>query len=213
MNARHDWSRVPSPSVLVAAVAFSAAVYRAVGLTLRGGSGPATLEYDDHGGSSLVLDISESEPVLVVIDHDERQEPLPQDTVTTTLGLTTLPGMYARHDPATTYTGAARWNGSHWSRTLGVPGLVAADRGDDKHLLADASDALGEFTEGECDEVALRTLLEAVRAGDWDEDTVAAAMRCAPYEDDEELAAAPDLRAAADTLNEYRPLLRLMLLR
>ncbi|WP_103510444.1 hypothetical protein [Streptomyces sp. SM13] len=66
---------------------------------------------------------------------------------------------------------------------------------------------LADVAEGETDRVALATLLEAVRAGAWARDTIEAALRPTPYEEDEVLEAKPDVNAAMDALEVYRPVL------
>lgn len=208
VSARHDWSKIPAPSVLAAGVAFQTAVFAACGLPPQHAPQPAFVAYDDGGGSSLVLDLGADSPVLVLVDHDERDELLSPDAVTAALGPTALTGPYARNDSGSTYTGAARWDGSRWAPALGVPGRVAAYLADDGRQLTEADQALGDLTEGETDEAALTALLDALRAGDWDEDTVEAALRCTPYEDDEELAGRPDGAVAHAVLEGFRPALR-----
>ncbi|MEV0305375.1 hypothetical protein [Streptomyces prasinus] len=63
-------------------------------------------------------------------------------------------------------------------------------------------------TEGASDEAALTALLDALRAGDWDEGVVEAALRCTPYQDDGEPAGEPDGAAARAVLEGFRPVLR-----
>ncbi|MFI8858526.1 hypothetical protein [Streptomyces prasinus] len=208
MSARHDWSRIPAPSVLAAGVAFQTAVFAACGLPPRHDPEPTLVAYDDGGGSSLALDLGTGSPVLVLVDHDERDGLLTPDAVRAALGPTALTGPYARDDSGFAYTGAARWNGSRWAPALGVPGRVTAYLADEGHQLTEADQALGDRTEGASDEAALAALLDALRAGDWDEGVVEAALRCTPYQDGGEPAGEPDGSAARAVLEGFRPVLR-----
>jgi hypothetical protein len=168
MNTRHDWSAIPSPAVLAAGVAFQKALFAAGDLSPRRAAGPSSVEHDDSGGSSFVLDLGRTDPVLILIDHDERDDAFPGPTVTAALGLDVLPGRYALEHETAHYTGAARWDGTRWAPALGVPGRIAVNVTDDKHLLAEAVDVLGELTEGEPDRAAAADLLAALRTGEWD---------------------------------------------
>lgn len=214
-GGRHNWGHekapwlVPAPlaAALTAGIAFQVAVFASAGLRPRHAPEPVLVAYDDGGGSSLVLDLSPAAPVLVVTDHDERGAPLNADDVTAALGLTALPGPFAG-ETERTFSGAARWDGTSWVSALGVPGLVVEHVVDDRHLLAEAGEALYAHTEGEAEERALTALLAAVRAGAWDPDTVTAALRVTPYEEGEKLTCEPDRDAAVALLEQFRPALR-----
>lgn len=177
-----------------------------VGLRPRPAPAPEVVAFDDGGGSVLVLDLGEAAPVLVADDHDERDAPMSREEVISALDLADLPGHPAQE--RRTFSGAARWDGLSWAPSFGVPGQVVARLVDDLHLLGEADQVLADVAEGETDRVALATLLEAVRAGAWARDTIEAALRLTPFEEDEVLEAKPDVDAAMDALEVYRPVLR-----
>ncbi|MEV7053936.1 hypothetical protein AB0N79_10975 [Streptomyces microflavus] len=164
------------------------------------------MAFDDGGGSVLVLNLGEAAPVLVADDHDERDAPMSREEVISALDLADLPGRPAQE--RRTFSGAARWDGLSWAPSFGVPGQAVAHLVDGFHLLSEADQVLADVAEGETDRVALATLLEAVRAGAWSRGTVEAALRLTPYEEDEVLEAEPDVGAAMDALEVYRPVLR-----
>lgn len=207
MSTRRDWSVVSAPETLVAGAAFQKAVQTARGLVPLYDVGPSLMEHEDQLGNSLVLDLSTEFPVLVVIDHDEPEEALTGEMVKNKLSLTTLPGMYGQNDDSAAYTGAARYDGSDWVSTLGVPGRVTAKLIDDTHLVGDAADALADYSGGEPEKLALTALLVALRGGEWDTDTVRAALHCEPHDDHDALSAVPDVSAAEAVLEKFTPTL------
>ncbi|MFH9269248.1 hypothetical protein ACH4KN_34100 [Streptomyces sp. NPDC017546] len=206
MSTCQDWSLVPPPGRIVAGLAFTMALHAVAGLTPRHAPEPERVAYDDGGGSTFVLDLGGASPVLVVDDHDERDAPMSRKDVTSALGLADLPGHLAQEDR--TFSGAARWDGRSWTPDLGVPGQVVANLVDRPHLLGEAGIVLADVAEGEADRAALAVLLDAVSAGAWTLSAVEAALRLTPNEEDEELEAEPDVGAAAETLELYRPVLR-----
>ncbi|WP_228991342.1 hypothetical protein [Streptomyces sp. DH8] len=206
MNRYQDWSLIPSPARIVSGVAFTSALYAAVDLAPGYAPGPEAVAYDDGGGSTLALGLDGAGPVLVVDDHDERDAPMSREQVVSALGLTGLPGHLSPADDRT-FCGAARWDGRSWSPAFGVPGQVVGNLVDELHLLGEADQILADVTGGEAERPALAALLGAVRTGAWSRDTLAAALRLTPYEEDEELEAEPDVDAATEALEVYRPLL------
>ncbi|MET9776782.1 hypothetical protein ABZ023_21375 [Streptomyces sp. NPDC006367] len=206
MHTHKDWSSIPSPGHIAAGLAFGTALAAATDLPPRYTPEPRRAVHDDGGGSSFVLDLTGAAPVLVTRDHDEREVLLTYEDIRAALGLSELPGPFA-HERDAVFSGAARWDGSAWTSAVGVPGRVVTHTVDDRHLLTEADIALGEIADGESDPDALAALLASVRAGTWDRDTVAAAVRLSPYEDDEELDAEPDPDAALEALELYAPLL------
>ncbi|OEJ95697.1 hypothetical protein [Streptomyces thermolilacinus] len=207
MRAHHDWSSLPSPGRIVAGLAFHAAFLAVMGVPPRHAPEPGRVAYDDGGGSSFVLDLGGPVPMLVVRDRDESGARPGDGAIRAVLGRAGLPGPFAA-EPERGVSGAARWDGTAWAPAAGVPRRVVAHVVDDGHLLAEADIALGEVAEGESDPDALAALLAAVRAGVWERETVEAAVRLTPYEDDEELEDEPDPEAAVAVLDLYAPVLR-----
>ncbi|MDG9720274.1 hypothetical protein [Streptomyces sp. DH24] len=205
MSAHKDWSSIPSPGRIAAGLAFHAAFSAVTDLPPRYAPEPDRAAYDDGGGSSFVLDLSGSAPLLVARDHESLQ--LTHEDIRAALGPAELPAPFDR-EPDLTFSGAAHWDKTSWAPAVGVPGRVVAHVVDDQHLLVEADIALGEVAEGESDRDALAALLTAVRAGAWDRNTVEAAVRLTPYEDDEELEAEPDPDAALDALDRHALFLR-----
>ncbi|MEU3446339.1 hypothetical protein AB0H29_03775 [Streptomyces thermolilacinus] len=207
MHAHKDWSSIPSPGRIVAGLAFHAAFLAVMDVPPRHAPEPGRVAYDDGGGSSFVLDLGGTAPVVVVRDRDESGVQPGDGAIRAVLGAAGLPGPFAA-EPERGVSGAARWDGTAWTPAAGVPGRVVAHLVDDGHLLAEADIALGEVADGESDPDALAALLAEVRAGAWDRKTVGAAVRLTPYEDDEELEAEPDPGAALAVLDLYAPALR-----
>lgn len=207
MTAHQDWSSLPSPGRIVAGLAFRAAFLAVMDVPPRHAPEPRRAAYDDGGGSSFVLDLDGAAPVLVVRDRDEAGVPEDHAAIPEILGPDGLPEPLAS-EPERGLSGAARWDGSSWTPAVGVPGRVVTGVVDDRHLLTEADIALGEVADAESDRDALAALLAAVRAGAWDRETVEAAVRLTPYEDDEELEAEPDPDAALAVLDRYAPVLR-----
>ncbi|MFE9695665.1 hypothetical protein [Streptomyces sp. NPDC006270] len=202
MREPTDWTSVPSPGRIAAGLAYGATFAAVLGLLPRHAPEPERAAHDDGGGSSFVLDLSGTVPVLVTRDRDVYDVQIAYEDVRATLDLAELPGPYA-HAWDLAFSGAARWDGASWTPAVGVPGRVVTGVVDDRHLLSEADIALAEVAEGESDPNALAALLAAVRAGAWDRDMVEAAVRLTPYEDDEDLEAHPDPEAAFDALERY----------
>ncbi|GAA3919376.1 hypothetical protein GCM10022244_30610 [Streptomyces gulbargensis] len=202
MSGHKDWSSLPSPGHVAAGLVFQAAFSAVSGLPPRYAPERERAVYDDGGGSSFVLDLGGTVPVLVTRDRDEFDARVSLAEIRAALGPVELPAPFAG-EPDRYFSGAARWDGASWTPALGVPGRVAAHVVDDGHLLVEADIALGEVAEGESDRDALAALLSAVRAGAWDRETVEAAVRLVPYEGDDALEAEPDPDAALDVLDRY----------
>lgn len=206
MREHTNWTSIPSPGRIAAGLAYGAAFAAVLDLPPRHAPEPERAAHDDGGGSSFVLDLSGTEPLLVTRDRDVYDIRIAYEDVRAALDLAELPGPYA-HARDLAFSGAARWDGASWRPAVGVPGRVVTGLVDDQHLLGEADIALVEIADGESDPNALAALLAEVCAGAWDRDTVEAAVRLTPYEDDEDLEAHPDPEAALDALERYAPFL------
>ncbi|WP_309052526.1 hypothetical protein [Streptomyces sp.] len=206
MSEHKDWAALPSPGLVAAGLAFQAAFSAVMDVPPRYAPEPERAVYGDGGGSSFVLALDGTAPVLVTRDRDEFDVQLSFEEIRAALGPMEFFEPF-NGEPDRYFSGAARWDGASWAPAIGVPGRVVAHLVDDEHLLAEADIALGEVAEGESDREALVALLTAVRAGAWDRETVGAAVRLVPYEEDDVLEAGPDPDAALDVLDRYSPLL------